>query len=518
VEKSKEEIMDLVPGREEAIGQLEPGKVVTLHAALISDMLTPISAFARLQGKYQDAYLLESVEGGEKIGRLSIIGLGSARRYSYADGCFCEEADGRIINKVETNHPIRELRRVLNNLAVESADIGVAFNGGAVGYISYEAVRTFEDIKLVGETRFGGFPEIDFRVAELLLVFDHVMQRLHLMTYIFGDDQPAAAYDQAVDRLRQLHADLTAPAPIAYRMFAPMSRNQPEKISGTANFTRPEFEAAVRRCLEYIRAGDIFQVVLSQRWRYPSDEIDPVLLYRALRVINPSPYMFFYKSGEQSIIGSSPEILVRLEGRQAVVRPIAGTRPRGKDPEGDCANAAELLADPKECAEHIMLVDLGRNDLGRVCDYGSVKPTELLAIERYSHVMHIVSHVVGQLREGYDAFDLLEAAFPAGTVSGAPKIRAMEIINELEPGPRGPYAGAVGYFGFDGNLDTCIAIRTVFIDGRDLYLQAGAGIVADSDPGREWEETVNKARGMQMALDWVERQGSRGQGAEGSRG
>jgi anthranilate synthase component 1 len=313
-----------------------------------------------------------------------------------------------------------------------------------------------------------------------------------------------AAYDEAVARLEATEEAIAAPLPA----WAPSPVGPAGRTGGDlwSNLSRAQYEDAVRRAKAYIAAGDIFQVVLSQRLMRPT-QAAPFSIYRALRRINPSPYMFFLDLGGDPptcLVGSSPEVLVRLQGRTAEVRPLAGTRPRGKTEEEDRAREADLLADPKERAEHVMLVDLGRNDLGRVCAYNTVRVPELLATERYSHVIHLVSHVTGELREGMDAFDLLRATFPAGTVSGAPKVRAMEIIEELEDTRRGPYAGAVGYFGFDGTMDTCITIRTIVIQGGTAYLQAGAGIVADSDPGREWEETLHKVRALSTAIEMAE--------------
>ncbi len=494
--------LSILPEKEQALVALAAGRAVTLQASVVNDILSPIAAFQKLAAGYPDAYLLESVEGGERIGRLSMLGLGAVRRFSYRDGIFTIRHNGDAAQQLPTDKPLDELRRAFRAVPVEPAHIGVRFAGGAVGYIGYETVRTFEDIELKGATAFGSFPELDLRVAETVLVFDRVLNRLHLLTYVFPGGDSGAAYDAAAARLQAMREALAAataePLPLL-----PVAGSERTPIRGQSNQTREQYENAVRRALEYIRAGDIFQMVPSQRWQYPLEQ-EPLHIYRCLRAVNPSPYMFFIKmDNARYLIGSSPEILVRLEGKLATVRPIAGTRPRGKNEAEDARLAEELRNDPKECAEHVMLVDLGRNDLGRVCCPGTVRPAELMVIEKYSHVMHIVSEVTGELRDDCDAFALLAATFPAGTVSGAPKIRAMQIINELEPEPRGPYAGAVGYVGFDGNLDTCIALRTMFVDGDKLYLQAGAGIVADSDPASEWEETVNKARGMQLALDWA---------------
>lgn len=346
-----------------------------------------------------------------------------------------------------------------------------------------------------------------FVITDALLIFDHVRHTLKVVANAFVEGDPARAYAAAVRRLEELCTHLTRPAPHALIGAQAL----PPPLEARANITRAEFEGAVRRAQEYIRAGDIIQVVLSQRFEadHPGDALD---VYRALRSVNPSPYMYCLDFGARHVVGSSPEIHVRCEDGRAEIRPIAGTRPRGATPEEDARLSAELLADPKERAEHIMLVDLARNDLGRVCAFGSVAVPELMVVERYSHVMHIVSDVTGRLAAGQDAYSVLKATFPAGTVSGAPKVRAMEIIAELESARREAYAGAIGYFSFTGNLDSCITIRTALIENERAYVQAGAGIVADSDPGREYEETQNKARGMLQALA-VSRHYARARGA-----
>jgi anthranilate synthase component 1 len=374
------------------------------------------------------------------------------------------------------------------------------FHGGAVGYVGYDFVRFIERLPATAHDD-RGLPDAHLLIAETLVAFDHVRHRLVLLTNALtppGADLDLA-YDDALGRLAALKARLRAPL----IDHAPPGRNGRET---TCNLSRDAYEDAVRRAKEHIAAGDIFQVVLSRRLERETAAA-PFTIYRALRRVNPSPYMFYLDLGGEPatrLIGSSPEMLVRLQGRQAEVRPIAGTRPRGRDAVEDQALTEELLADPKERAEHVMLVDLGRNDLGRVCDFGSVTVPELITVERYSHVIHLVSRVSGRLRDDVDGYDLLRATFPAGTVSGAPKVRAMEIIEALEGTRRGPYAGAVGYLGFNGNLDTCIAIRTIVMQDDVAHLQAGAGIVADSDPSREWEETGHKAHALNTAIEMAE--------------
>ena len=369
------------------------------------------------------------------------------------------------------------------------------FIGGLVGYLGYEAVRFFEPV-LKSYMKRGGIPDGIYLLADTVIAFDHARRSLSLIANVLDGD-----VDSANRKLDEIQARIHQPLPPAEKRAVAASKTR-------SNMTQGRFEDMVRDAREYIVAGDIFQVVLSQRFTRETN-VEPFDVYRAVRRLNPSPYMFFFDFGMVDdeplfLVGSSPEMFVRLEGQTASLRPIAGTRPRGADYAADAALAQELLADPKERAEHVMLVDLGRNDLGRVCEYGTVKVSDFFTIEKYSHVMHIVSHVEGKLRPGLTAFDLVRAAFPAGTVSGAPKVRALEIISDLEPDARGAYAGTVGYFGFDGNMDTCLAIRTMVGRGNTFSVQAGAGIVADSNPGTEFQETVNKASAMLKAIEMAE--------------
>ena len=483
------------------------GGMVPVYRELPADLETPVSVYLKLRGEGA-GFLLESVEKAEQIGRYSFLGVGPRRQirsrgrqvtvvegdrertWTLTEG---EDPLHVVAEEVARYQPVAPLHRVAAGLP--------RFYGGAVGYLGYDLVRFIERLPETTADPLG-LPDVHLLLTDTLVVFDHVQHRLLLFANARVPQGTAldAAYDEAVSHLDALEARVRAPLPPAP---APPGRAGGE---AQANVTRAQYEAAVRAAKEYIAAGDIFQTVLSQRLARPT-EADPFAIYRALRRINPSPYMFFLELGGDPpvhLVGSSPEVLVRAQGRLAEVRPLAGTRPRGKTEAEDAALEAELLADPKERAEHVMLVDLGRNDLGRVCEYGTVHVPELLATERYSHVMHIVSHVSGRLREEVDAYDLLRATFPAGTVSGAPKVRAMEIIEELEGLRRGPYAGAVGYFGFQGNMDTCITIRTIVMQGDVAYLQAGAGIVADSDPAREWEETLHKARALGRAIEMAE--------------
>jgi anthranilate synthase component 1 len=368
------------------------------------------------------------------------------------------------------------------------------FFGGAVGYLSYDMVRYIERLpdQTVDDLN---VPDSMFMITDTIVIFDHMLQKIKVVSNALVDGPPEKAYQQAIAKIEQLIARLRQPVP-------PRPTQQPPAgaLALTSNFTQEAYEQVVERAKEYIRAGDIIQVVPSQRLEAVID-VDPFDIYRALRTVNPSPYMFYLKFRDLRLVGSSPEVNVRLEGPLIELRPLAGTRRRGRHAAEDLEITAELMQDPKERAEHIMLVDLGRNDVGRVAKVGSVKVTELLQVEKYSHVMHLVSHVVGELAEGKDCYDVMRATFPQGTVSGAPKIRAMEIIEELEPTKRGPYAGAVGYFGYSGNMDTCIALRTMMVRGNTAYLQAGGGVVADSVPELEYEETLNKARALMRAIE-----------------
>ncbi len=466
---------------------------------LPGDLDTPASIYLKMRGG-GSSFLLESVQGGERIARYSFIGI--EPRYEYRiTGQSVERRSANAVEHIqipEGQDPLHYLQSQLSGFTPELPEGLPRFVGGLVGYLGYETIRYFEP-KLQGQLKTNSLPESVFLLADTIIAFDHARHTINIITYAFDGD-----VDAANRKLDDIEARLRARLPLPRGTDAP----QPASVEVTSNLTQAEYEQAVQVGKEHIAAGDIFQVVLSQRLSRPAHS-DPFDIYRALRRLNPSPYMYFFDFGDLDgepfyIVGASPEIFVRLEGRKASLRPIAGTRPRGTDIVSDEALAADLLSDPKERAEHVMLVDLGRNDLGRVCEFGTVKVPEFFNIERYSHVMHIVSHVEGTLRPELSAFDLVRATFPAGTVSGAPKVRAMEIIADLEPEARGPYAGAIGYFSFDGNMDTCIAIRTLVGHGQTVSVQAGAGIVADSDPAKEYEETLNKARAVLKAVEMAE--------------
>jgi len=456
-----------------------------------ADLDTPLSIYLKLaNGPY--SYLLESVVGGERFGRYSFIGLPAETRIEVRGETCAEFRGDRAIAGNQVSDPLAYINDTLARFKVAPDASLPRFCGGLVGYFGYDTVRYIE--RRLASTRKKdelGTPDILLLVSEEIAIVDNLSGKLTLVVY--AEPGRPGAFQAARARLKQLLARLREPVAVPVD-----SRGSSEPaVSG---FGESAYHRAVERAKHYIFEGDIMQVVPSQRMSKPF-RASPLALYRALRTINPSPYMYYFDFGDFHVVGASPEILVRLEGDTVTVRPIAGTRRRGATAAEDAALEKELLADEKERAEHIMLVDLGRNDAGRVCERGTVRVTEQMTIERYSHVMHIVSNVVGTLAAGKDAFDVLRAAFPAGTVSGAPKVRAMEIIEELEPVRRGPYAGAVGYFGFGGNMDTCIAIRTLFAREGKLYLQVGAGIVADSKPAFEYEETINKARGTLRALE-----------------
>ncbi len=465
---------------------------VPLVREVLADLDTPLSAYLKLgSGRY--SYLLESVHGGEKWGRYSMIGLPCTTVLRVFGRSVTVEQNGTVVERLDVEDPLDFVRGFKARYRMPEGQ-SLRFTGGLVGYFGYDTVRYIEPSlgEAVKPDDIGG-PDILLLLSDEVVVFDNLSGKLHVVVH--ADPGIAGAYAQAVRRLDEIVGQLYEPLD---QVPAPQGSRLGERdfVSG---FSQTAFEAAVERVREYIRAGDVMQVVLSQRLSVPF-HYRPIDLYRSLRTLNPSPYMYFLDLGEYHIVGSSPEILARLEDDRVTLRPIAGTRPRGRGEHEDRALERELLADEKERAEHVMLIDLGRNDIGRVAETGTVVVTETMAIERYSHVMHIVSHVTGRLCAGLDAIDVLRATLPAGTLSGAPKVRAMEIIDELEPVKRGVYGGAVGYIGWNGNMDLAIAIRTAVITHGQLHVQAGAGIVADSVPRSEWAETMSKGRAMFAAV------------------
>ncbi len=467
--------------------------IVPVFRDILADTDTPVSAFMKIYDG-GDAFLLESVEGGEKWGRYSFLGA-STKKVIRSKGRTIEVLEGGSATTTEGD-PLEAIKDLMSAFRPASLDGVPRFFGGAIGYMGYDIVRHVEKLP-DNSPRLLGLHDIYLMLTDTFLVFDNVEHRIKVVSnaYIGEDTDVDAAYHEAIRKIDGLVARLRGGLP-EKKPSAPAKG--PLKV--TSNFRKEDFLKAVERVKEYIVEGDIFQCVLSQRFSTPLSG-DPFDIYRALRVINPSPYMFFLKLGEATLVGSSPEILVRVEGENVNVKPIAGTRKRGRDEDEDLDLEKDLLADPKELSEHIMLVDLGRNDVGRVARPGTVEVDELMTVERYSHVMHIVSNVKGLMKKGMGSFEALKACFPAGTLTGAPKVRAMEIIEELEPCKREVYGGCVGYFDFSGNMDMCIAIRTLVIKDSMVHIQAGAGLVADSVPEKEFEETENKARGMLKAVE-----------------
>ena len=473
--------------------------IVPVYRRLISDSLTPVSAFRRVDTG-GNACLFESVIGGEKVGRFSFIAIDPIQTIS-AYGNTLWTVIGNEKTEETVDDPIAALRERLRSTKMASVEglKNQPFVGGAIGYAGYDVIRYAEHLPNAPHDD-RKIPDLSFSFYDRMVVFDNVTKTMIVigLARIQPDQDLKQIYDDTTAKVDKLVEDLGKPEDGL--TLSDIDVSPKTNLEFRSNFTQNEFEAAVEKCVEYIRAGDIFQVVLSQRLDVDYDE-DPFEIYRTLRIVNPSPFMFFLRTPETTLIGSSPEIMCRVVDGIVTVRPLAGTRPRGRTDEEDQALADELLADPKERAEHVMLVDLGRNDVGRIAKYRSVKLSDVMTIERYSHVMHITSNVNGELMDDKDAFDALQASLPAGTVSGAPKVRAMEIIDELEPNRRGPYAGAVGYIDFNGNMDTCIALRTMVLHEKKAYVQAGAGIVADSNPESEYMETLNKARGLLRAIE-----------------
>ncbi len=485
----------------------DQGNLIPLYREILADLETPVSAFAKIDHG-PSAYLFESIAGGENWARYSFLGSGSPILVREEGGRVLVTEGSRVHmdswrrqgNADAKDSPLDYLQAFMATYRPVTVPGLPRFVGGAVGYLGYDVVRYFEDIPERQKDGLG-LPDLAFLITDTVLIFDNVAQTIKVVANAHVKNSTPStlrrAYKEAAGRIEQMIGRLKRPLP----RRRPRRRRKP--ISFMANMSRADFQKMVVRTKEYIRDGDIIQAVLSQRWD-THIETSPFQIYRALRLINPSPYMYYLRVGGVELVGSSPETLVRCEEGRISVRPIAGTRKRGGTIENDQALEQDLLADEKERAEHVMLVDLGRNDVGRVSATGTVRVDGLMHVERYSHVMHLVSQVYGDLDPSKNVYDVMRACFPAGTVSGAPKIRAMQIIEDLEPSRRGPYAGAVGYFSFSGNMDTCINIRTIVIKGRQAYIQAGAGIVADSDPDREYEETCSKAKAMMKAIELAE--------------
>jgi anthranilate synthase component 1 len=491
----------IYPARQEFIKLSKKASVIPVYKEILADTLTPVSAFKKIGKGY--SYLLESVEGQEKIARFSFIGAEPSIVLKIKANSIEINRCGKV-KRYLTDDPLKEIEKIMNSFKAAEVKGLPRFSGGLVGYMGYDIVRFFENLPDKNPDDLEVSDSI-FMMADNLVIFDHSTHKIKVVVnaYLADSGQRIAdsgrIYEKTIKKIEEIIEKLNFPEKTKK---ARINNKKQHKIS--SNFTKQEFEKLVNRAKEYIRAGDIIQVVPSQRF-HTRLECEPFDVYRALRSLNPSPYMYYLNFDEIKLVGSSPELLVRCDNRIVETRPIAGTRPRGRDEAEDKKFEKELLADAKERAEHVMLIDLGRNDIGRVCKPGSVKVTDFMFIERYSHVMHIVSNCRGILDKNKNAFDVLRACFPAGTVSGAPKVRAMEIIDELENTKRSYYAGAVGYFSFSGNMDTCITIRTMLVKGKDAFIQAGGGIVADSIPSREYQETVNKAKAMVRAIEIAEK-------------
>jgi anthranilate synthase component 1 len=487
-----------VPEFDEFCVLARQGNLVPIYREILADLETPVSAFLKIdQGG--DAFLLESVEQAQRWGRYSFLGVEPRLVFTSKGRLVRSRVGGVLGEPTEVADPFLAVKQLLQHYRPVGVRGLPPFSGGLVGYLGYDLVRFFEKLPEQTEDDLD-LPDQYLMLVDTLLVFDNTAQKIKVVSHAaVGDGNDLRAeYERICKKIDELISRLSKPVP--GQTSAAATWDPPAVRS---NLPQTEYEQMVRRAKDYIVAGDVIQVVLAQRFVCPL-RTQPLSIYRCLRTINPAPYMFYLRLGDSILIGSSPEVMVRLEGREITVRPIAGTRPRGTEERNDKAMEQELVSDPKEIAEHIMLVDLGRNDVGRVAQIGSVEVTERLIVERYSHVMHLVSNVHGRLSDDLDCFDAFRATFPAGTLTGAPKIRAMEIIEELEPVRRGVYGGAVGYFSFSGNMDTCITIRTILVKNNTVYIQAGAGIVADSDPEREHAECVNKARAMVQAVRLAE--------------
>lgn len=476
------------------------GALVPVYKEILADLETPVTAYMKIAKDQPYSFLLESVDKADTVGRYSFLGANPSTVFKSKGNRVTLTREGRE-GQFDSPNPLEELRKLMSGFAPVKVEGVPEFHGGAVGYLSYDQVRFFEKLPDNNPDTLE-LPDLYFMITDTIIIFDHVNNKIKIVSNAHVRGSVDAAYNEAIRKIDDLEQTLRRP------LVVTTERVHAGQVDGTpkSNFTKDEFCEAVRKAKEYISAGDIFQVVLSQRFEREV-HASPINLYRALRCINPSPYMTLVRYPDVTLVGSSPEVMTQVKNGICKVRPIAGTRPRGASGSEDLVLEKELMADEKERAEHIMLVDLGRNDVGRVSKPGTVAPvpSRMMVVERYSHVMHIVSEVAGTLKEGEDAFSALAATFPMGTVSGAPKIRAMEIIDELEPVRRGPYAGGCGYISFSGDMDTCIVIRTMVIKNNVAYLQAGAGIVYDSDPEREYEETVNKAKALFRAVDFAEK-------------
>ena len=492
--------MEIQPNLDEFKANAKKGYRVPVFMDLTADCETPLSAYSKL-AQEKPAFLFESIVGGENISRFSFLGAAPKKIFRiYRDTSTITNKDGTQESFKTPKDPLSLIEKELARFKTLENEAMPPFDGGAVGFVGHEFIHTVEPSISISEKDPLKLPILYYIITDSVLIFDHVKQILKICVYAEISDSSEEAYHQAVAEINRIHSLLQKPADIGYQQIA-----QPSEIPvPKGNFEQAEFETAVSKVKEYIEAGDVIQTVLSQRFE-KEFTVPPIGLYRALRTVNPSPYMFLFEDPEFSVVGASPEIHVRLTGSEIDIRPIAGTRRRGRNEKEDLELEADLLSDKKECAEHLMLVDLARNDIGRVSEYGSIKVSDYMTIERYSHVMHIVSQVQGTLAKDKTAYDLMKATFPAGTLSGAPKVRALQIISELENSQRGLYGGALGYFSYNGNHDSCIGIRTAVIKNQTIYIQSGAGVVADSIPQEEYIETINKAKAMFKAVSIAEK-------------
>ena len=492
--------MNLQPSKDKFATLAKQGNTIPVYLDLSADCETPLAAYAKLRAD-GPAFLFESIVGGERISRFSFLGTDPRKIFRiFENETHIASKDGKTETLPTPADPLQLIEEEMARYQPVIPPDMPPFSGGAVGFVGHEFIHTVEPTVPKPAERPIDVPVLYYLITDSVVIFDHVKQILRICVHAFTEAVGAdTAYDNAAAEIRRIHQLLEQPLSLAHRVLVP----PPQPKAPAGNFTKAGFESAVEKVKAYVRAGDVIQTVLSQRFE-KSFEPEPIDLYRALRTVNPSPYMFLLEDADFSVVGASPEVHVRLTGKQVEIRPIAGTRHRGATEEEDLALEKELLADAKERAEHLMLVDLARNDISRVCKYGSVHVPDYMTIERYSHVMHIVSQVMGTIRDDRTAYDLMRATFPAGTLSGAPKVRALQIIAELENCQRGIYGGALGYFGYGGNHDSCIGIRTAVVANRKIYIQSGAGIVADSIPESEYGETVNKARAMFKAVALAE--------------
>ena len=493
--------MNITPSKTEFETLSKQGNTIPVYLDLTADCETPLSAYSKIR-ENGPAFLFESIVGGEQISRFSFLGSSPQKIIRvFEDSATISHKNGEIETLKTPKDPLSIIEGLMARYQPVHTPGMPPFTGGAVGFIGHEYVSYIEPTIPKAEANSLNLPILYYLITDSVIIFDHARQLLRICVNAHTENGTNHAYEKAVAEISDIYKQLRKPTLIKH---CELSSQLDEINTLNGNFTKKQYEAAVERVKDYIRAGDVIQTVLSQRFEKAFTQT-PVNLYRSLRTINPSPYMVLIEDADFSIVGASPEVHVRLTGNNVEIRPIAGTRQRGKDEREDLILEKDLLADPKECAEHLMLVDLARNDIGRVCEYGTIKVPEYMIIERYSHVMHIVSKVIGKIRKNCTAYDLMRATFPAGTLSGAPKIRALQIIAELEKGQRGIYGGALGYFSYEGNHDSCIGIRTAVIKDNTIYIQSGAGIVADSIPENEFFETINKAKGMLKAITLAEK-------------